>query len=141
MDVEEQIRDLIGSQFEPKRGDLQMLHELTLRILPACKLWFDDGKNSENKVICNPTIGYGSYTIRYADGKTREFFQIGMSTNVTGISVNIMGLKDKTYLTRTFGEKLGKAKVTGYCIRFKSLKEIDVAVLEEAMRYAVENVV
>jgi hypothetical protein len=35
-----------------------------------------------------------------------------------------MGVKDKTYLNQTFGIKLGKASVTGYCIKFKTLKDI-----------------
>jgi len=45
------------------------------------------------------------------------------------------GLKDKKYLTKTYGEKLGKASVTGYCIRFKALKDINIGALEAAIRY------
>jgi hypothetical protein len=139
MNVQEQIKKYIASQPEPKRSDMQELHRLTLQVLPECKLWFDDGKNSENKTVSNPTIGYGFQTLKYTDGKTREFFQIGISANTTGISVYILGIKDKTYLARTFGNKLGKAKVTGYCIKFKALKDIDVDVLEAAIRYEVES--
>ncbi len=76
--------------------------------------------------------------MKYANGKTREFFQIGVSANKTGISVYILGLKDKKYLARTFGKKLGKASVTGYCIRFKNLKDINVDILEAAIRHGVE---
>ena len=139
MNVEEQIKEYITSQPEPKRGDLQTLHHHILQVLPGCKLWFDDGKNSENQTISNPTIGYGFHTIKYADGKTRDFFQIGLSANKTGISVYILGIKDKTYLAKTYGKKLGKAKVTGYCIRFKGLKDIDTEILEAAIRYGVET--
>ena len=139
MNVQEQIKKHIASQPEPKRSDMQELHRLTLQVLPGCKLWFFDGKNSENKTIANPTIGYGFYTIKYANGTTREFFQIGMSANKTGISVNILGIKDKTYLAQTFGEKIGKASVTGYCIRFKTLKEINIDILEAAIRYGAEG--
>jgi hypothetical protein len=106
--------------------------------MPACKLWFLDGKNSENKTVSNPNIGYGFYTIKYADGTIREFYQIGLSANKTGISVYILGIEDKTYLAQTFGKKLGKASVTGYCIRFKTLKDINTDILEEAIRYRVE---
>ncbi|HEV8283157.1 MAG TPA: DUF1801 domain-containing protein [Chitinophagaceae bacterium] len=118
---------------------MQELHRLTLQVLPGCKLWFDDGRNSENKTVSNPTIGYGFHTIKYTNGKTREFFQIGMSANTTGISVYILGIKDKTYLAQTYGNKLGKAKVTGYCIKFKALKDIDIDILEAAIRYGVET--
>jgi|SRR5439155_10133581 len=139
MNVQEQIKKYIASQPEPKRSDMQELHRLTLQVLPRCKLWFDDGKNSENKTVSNPTIGYGFHTIKYTNGKTREFFQIGMSANTTGISVYILGIKDKTYLAQTYGIKLGKAKVTGYCIRFKALKDIDIDILEAAIRCGVET--
>src|SRR3984885_9744845 len=124
MNVEEQIKAYITSQPEPKRSDMQELHMLTLQVLPGCKLWFDNGKNSENKTVSNPNIGYGSRTIKYADGKTREFYKIGLSANTTGISVYILGIEDKKYLVQTYGEKLGKAGITGYCIKFKTLKDI-----------------
>ncbi len=135
MTVQEQIDAYIASQPEPKRSDMQSLHLLTLQVLPGCTLWFSDGKNSEGKTIANPGIGYGSYTIKYADGTSRAFYQIGLSANKTGISVYILGIKDKTYLARTYGNKLGKASVTGYCIRFKTLKDINVDALEAAIRY------
>jgi len=139
MDVQEQIKKYITSQPEPKRSDMQELHRLTLQVMPACKLWFLDGKNDENKVVSNPNIGYGSQTIKYADGKTREFYQIGLSANKTGISVYILGIEDKKYLAQAYGKKLGKASVTGYCIRFKTLKDINIAILEAAIRYGIEN--
>jgi hypothetical protein len=109
-----------------------------LQVLPEGKLWFEDGKNSEGKVISNPTIGYGFQILNYADGKTREFFQIGVSTNKTGISVYIIGIKDKTYIAQTYGKKIGNANVSGYCIRFKTLKDINIDILEAAIRYGVE---
>jgi hypothetical protein len=118
---------------------MQALHKTILDLMPGCKLWFLDGKNSENKTVSNPNIGYGSYNIQYAGGETREFYQVGLSANTTGISVYILGIKDKTYLTRTYGEKLGKAKVTGYCIKFKTLKDIHPGVLGEAIRFGVKN--
>ena len=95
-------------------------------------------KTEKGKTVSNPNIGYGSYTIKYADGKTREFYQIGLSANTTGISVYILGIKDKTYLAKTYGKKLGKASVTGYCIKFKTLKDINIDILEAAIRYGVE---
>jgi hypothetical protein len=71
MNVQAQIKEYITSQPEPKRSDMQELHRIIQEIMPACKLWFLDGKNSENKIVSNPNIGYGLHTIKYADGKTR----------------------------------------------------------------------
>src|SRR5215813_6821649 len=135
MNVQEQIKEYITSQPETKRSDMQELHRVILQVMPGCKLWFLDGKDSNNKTVSNPNIGYGSYTIKYAKGETREFYQIGLSANTTGISVYIMGLNDKTYLAKTYGKKIGKASVTGYCIKFRTLKDINTDVLKEAIRY------
>ena len=138
MDIQEQIKKYITSQPEPKRNDMEALHRTIQEVMPACKLWFLDGKNSENKTVSNPNIGYGLQTIKYADGKTREFYQIGMSANTTGISVYILGIKDKKYLAQAYGKKLGKASVSGYCIKFKTLKDINMDILETAVRFGFE---
>ena len=134
MDTQDQIDRYIASQPVPKRHDLQVLHDLVSAILPGGKRWFLDGKDANGKVVSNPNIGFGSFMIPYADGTTKEFYRIGLSANTGGVSVYIMTLDDKTYLAATYGSKLGKAKVTGYCIRFKSLKDMDIATLEAAIR-------
>jgi hypothetical protein len=134
MNVQEQITTYISSQAESKAADMQALHHIILELMPACKLWFLDGKDSENRTVSNPNIGYGHRTIEYADGTNREFYQIGLSANTSGISVYILGIEDKKYLAQTYGEKLGKASVTGYCIKFKALKNINIDVLKAAIR-------
>jgi hypothetical protein len=138
MNAQEQIENYLTSHPEPKRSDLQELHSIILQLMPERKLWFIDGKNSENKTVSNPQIGYGSRTTKFAGGKTGEFYQIGLSANKTGISVYILGIEDKKYLAETFGEKIGKASVSGYCIKFKTLKDIDIKILEAAIRHGIE---
>jgi hypothetical protein len=138
MNIQEQIEEYITSQPEPKRSDMQALHLLILQAVPADKLWFLDGKDSKGKIVSNPNIGYGSHTIRYANGTSREFYQIGLSANKTGISVYILGIRDKAYLARTYGKELGKASVSGYCIKFKTMKDINTDILRAAIKYGVE---
>jgi hypothetical protein len=130
MNVHTQISAYLAAQPERKRGDMQRLHDMMLSLMPDCRLWFLDGKDEGGRAVSNPNIGYGRLTIAYADGRTREFYQIGLSANTTGI----MGLDDKTYLAETYGGELGKASVTGYCIKFSTLRNIDLAVLEAAIR-------
>jgi hypothetical protein len=137
MTVEQQIKDYIAAHPEPKCGEMQTLHDMILQLNPATKLWFLDGKNDEGKVVSNPNIGYGSRPHKYADGTIGEFYQIGLSANKTGMSIYILGIEDKKYLAETFGKDLGKATVTGYCIRFKTLKEINLHVLEAAIRFGI----
>ena len=134
MQVQRQIDDYLAAQPERKRTDMLELHDMMLRLMPDCRLWFLDGRDERGRTVSNPNIGYGLQTITYADGRTREFYQVGLSANTTGISVYIMGLDDKTYLARTYGDELGKASVTGYCIKFSTLRNIDLAVLETAIR-------
>ncbi|MBK9566095.1 MAG: DUF1801 domain-containing protein [Saprospiraceae bacterium] len=126
MNIQEQIKDYIASQPDTKRSDIEALHKRILKVFPKGKLWFLDGKDDKGKVVTNPQIGYGLQTMHYADGKTKEFFQIGISANSTGISVYIMGIEDKKYLPNTYGKTIGKANVTGYCIKFKTLKDINI---------------
>ena len=133
MSVQQQIAAYINSQPEPKRAEMQELHQHILKALPKSKLWFLDGKDDKGKVVSNPNIGYGSYNMKYTNGTTREFYQIGLSANTTGISVYIMGIDDKTYLASNYGKKLGKASVTGYCIKFKKLDDIDIDILKAAI--------
>ncbi len=132
--TEDQIIAYINSVPADKQTELRELHKRALTIAPEAKLWFLDGKNSEGKVVTNPNIGYGNYTINYADGSSRDFYQVGLSANTTGISVYIMGMKDKNYLKDKYADTLGKASITGYCIKFKSLKNINIDVLEAAMK-------
>jgi hypothetical protein len=133
MKVQALIKEYINSLPEAKGKDLQQLHGIILEMKPDAKLWFLDGRNADGKVVSNPNIGYGLRTIKYADGSSKDFYQVGISANTTGISVYIMGIEDKTYLAKTYGNKIGKASVTGYCIKFKGLKDIDLDVLRKAM--------
>jgi Domain of unknown function (DU1801) len=135
MSTQEEIKKYISSQPEPKRKEMQELHQLILHVSPKCKLWFLDGKDGSGKIVSNPNIGYGAYSIKYANGTSREFYQVGLSANTTGISIYVMGIEDKTYLAQTYGKTIGKASVSGYCIKFKTLKDINSDVLEAVIRF------
>ena len=135
MNIRERVEAYLASQPEPKQGDLRRLHQAVLEDFPDARLWFNDGTDEEGKVVANPNIGYGAYTIAYADGSSREFYRIGLSANTTGISVYVLGLDDKTYLTRTYGASIGRATVTGYCIKFRRLSGINSGTLLAAIRH------
>lgn len=139
MNTQEQIKAYIAGLNESKQADIETLHYRILQILPEKKLWFLDGKDDTGKVVTNPNIGYGQLTIHYKDGSTKEFYQMGISSHTTGISVYIMGLEDKKYLAQTYGATIGKASVTGYCIKFKKLSDLNMDVLEAAIRHSVEQ--
>ncbi len=131
MGVREEIDSYIGDQPPAKAAELLDLHRRILRISPDATLWFLDGRDDSGKVVSNPNIGYGTQTLTYASGDSRLFYKVGLSANTSGLSVYVMGLKDKTYLFETYGSRIGKAKTTGYCIRFKSIRDVDLGVFDE----------
>jgi hypothetical protein len=137
--IDEQIKEYIATQPEPKRSDMKELHRIILNVMPKCRLWFLDGKDDSGKIVSNPNIGYGTQTIKNANGKTREFYQIGISANTTGISVYILGIEDRKYLAQAYGKDLGKAKITGYCIKFKVLSDIRLETLKAAIKYGIDQ--
>ncbi len=90
-------------------------------------------------MISNPSIGYGNYFFNTKNGTKKEFSKIGLSANTTGISVYIMGIDDKIFLIENFGKEFGKAKISGYCIKFKELEDIQLNVLEKTIRTGIET--
>jgi hypothetical protein len=139
MALDDQISRYLESIPEPKQTDLRKLHGAILEMNPGCKLWFLDGKDENGKIVSNPNIGYGALNKTYADGKTREFYQAGISANSTGLSVYIMGIDDKTYLQEKYAHAIGKASITGYCIKFKAIKDIDFEILKQAIQDGIER--
>jgi len=139
MTIAEQIEQYIGSQPTVKQSALETLHRLIMELQPCCELWYLDGKNSEGKVVSNPNIGYGRLTLSYADGSSKDFYKVGLSANTKGISLYILGIEDKGYLAATYGSTLGKATVTGYCIKFAKLEAINLEVLRAALVYGLNR--
>jgi hypothetical protein len=139
MKVQQQIQAYLQSQPEPKQIDMVALHNIICEMMPKAQLWFLDGKDESGKVVSNPNIGYGVQELKYADGSIKSFYKVGISANTTGISIYIMGLSDKNILKEKFGNKLGKVSVTGYCIKFKKLADIDLPVLLEVLRFGFEQ--
>lgn len=134
MAVEDQIDRYLESIPQPRQTDMRRLHSAILEMNPNCKLWFVNGKDESGKVVFNPSIGYGTLSKKYANGKSKEFYQAGISANSSGLSVYVMGINDRKYLQEMFVPAIGKASVTGYCIKFKALKDIDLDILKSAIQ-------
>lgn len=139
MDIPAQIEAYFAGQPGPKQADLRTLHAALLALQPDAQLWFLDGRDATGKVVSNPNVGYGTRTQTYADGSSRPFYRVGLSANTAGISVYLFGMPAKDHLAETYGPDLGQATVTGYCIKFKALKAIQLPVLLAAVREALER--
>ncbi len=135
MCVEDQIQNYINTQSQIKSIELQILHIRILSLSPDCKLWYLSGIDNQGKIVSNPNIGYGIQMKKYANGMNKEFYRIGLSANTSGISIYILGILDKNYLIQKYSKTIGKASITGYCIKFKTLQNINLDVLEDAIKY------
>jgi len=129
----ESVDAYLGSHPEPKRTDLCCLHEKFKSLFPGQPVSYFDGLDDNGKVVANPTLGYGSHTHKSANGASKKVFKLGLSANKTGISIYVMGIADKMLLQSMFQDRLGKAKVTRYCIRFGKLADIDVNLLMDVI--------
>ena len=43
MNVQSEIEEYVAAQPEPKQGDMRELHDIILKMMPDCGLWFLDG--------------------------------------------------------------------------------------------------
>jgi hypothetical protein len=121
---------------DSKQQELQEFIRIVAQVAPQENAIFYDGKDKEGKVVTNPAIGFGSYLHHFSDGRVEEVYRLGLSPNATGFSIYVLGLKDKEILKTRFANSLGKAKVTGYCIKFKSLKDLDEKIVLDLIKFA-----
>ena len=133
MSIQTQIETYIESLVQPKQTELRKLFAFIKNTLPQSNLSFLDGRDEKGKVVTNPNIGFGECVLNYADGSSRAFYKIGISATSKGLSIYIMGLADKNLLRNKLEGKLGKATITGYCISFKKLEDINQALLKEVL--------
>jgi hypothetical protein len=128
--IEQHFQNLPSPKAEALRGLYQLLREE----IPQAELHFFDGRNEAGKVVTNPTIGFGKTRIHYTNGSFQDTFRIGICATSTGLSMYILGLEDKKFLNEFLGDRLGKAKITGYAIGFKKTSDIDLSVLRDLIR-------
>lgn len=118
------VKDYIDQIDEPRKRDIQALHDLissTLPELPA-SIQFN-------------MIGYGSYHYRYATGREGDAPIVALASQKKYISVYAHAVtKEGKYLAETFAEALGKVSVGKSCIRFKRLSDVQTTVLMELLK-------
>ncbi len=131
--------DQFAAQFEwAQHSEITQLHELIVSLLPNGKLHVESGVSDNGKIIHNPTLCYGELDLPLSGGKTRRTFQIGLTSNATGLSVHVMGLRNKCSLKELMGPNIGKASITGYCLRFKTIKSVSLEALSTGLTKAIQ---
>lgn len=110
---------------EPRRSEIQALHDLIRDRAPALDASADDRM-----------IGYGPYHYRYASGREGDTHLISLASNKNYISVYVLCIVDDTYLTDRYRDRLPKASIGKSCVRFKRTSDIDLDALGELISEA-----
>ncbi|MEK0440779.1 MAG: hypothetical protein RLZZ504_1695 [Bacteroidota bacterium] len=131
--IQQQIQTYLKSIPPEKRADLIDLQKLISELFPNYPLSFHTGYDTTGKQVSNPSIGYGNYLHTFSNGTTSSMYQIGLSVNNNGISIYLLGLSKSINIKEIFTSNIGKAQITGYCIKFKRLSEINLQILGKGL--------
>lgn len=113
-------QEYINQIEEPRRSEIQKLHNLILKTVPNLK-----------PAMYHSVIGYGKYHYKYASGREGDWFAVGLASQKNYISAYLCAVEDNQYLAEKNKDKFPKASVGKSCIRFKKLDDIDLKVLKE----------
>jgi hypothetical protein len=115
--------DYIAQIDEPRRSDIQRLHELIREIVPDLEPHIHSGM-----------LAYGHYHYKYASGREGDWFPVGLASQKQYISVYVCGVHDGKYVAESNAPRMPKANVGKSCIRFKRVADMDLSVLAEVIR-------
>ena len=117
--------DYIGLLEEPRKSEIQTLHNLIRKTVPDLKPFIISGM-----------IGYGAYPYKSASGREGEWAIIALASQKNYISLYVCSVKDGHYLAEEYKELLPKTNVGKSCIRFKKVADVDLKVVEKMLREA-----
>ena len=116
----------IAELAEPRRGQIQRLHDLIRRAAPRLEPHIDMGM-----------IGYGTMHYVYASGREGDCSVIGLANNKRSISLYFNAqAPGGGYLAEAYKDRLPAADVGKGCVRFTQLDRVDETVLREMVRAA-----
>ncbi len=79
-------------------------------------------------------VGFGTYELKYADGRTADWPIIGFSPRKQDLTLYVGRGVDGTLL-----KALGKHKLSGGCLYIRRLSDVDLAVLEKVVSASVKE--
>lgn len=107
---------------EPRRDQIQLLHDLIRKTVP-----------SQKPYIISGMIGYGSIHYKTTSGREGDWCIIALANQKNYISVYICASDGKEYVAEKFKEALPKATIGRSCIRFKNPSDIDLDILKKVI--------
>ena len=120
--------EYIATLEEPRRGEIQRLHELIRATLPDLEPHMRSGM-----------IGYGEYHYRYATGREGDAAIVSLSSRKNYISLYILCTVGDRYLAETYVDRLPGASIGKSCVRFKRTGDVDMDAIRDLLVDAGEN--
>jgi hypothetical protein len=119
---------------EPLRTDLAKVDRVLSKVMKGHSrvLWGGTFWGGSEQSI----IGYGDYTYQRSDKKTVDWFILGLAPQKNYNSIYINASDDDGYIIQRYADRLGKAKVRGAAVTFKSPDDLDLKALEEVATLA-----
>ena len=108
----------IASLEQPRRGEIQVLHDLIRQTLPDLEPQIRSGM-----------IGYGEYRYRYASGREGEASIVALASNKRYISLYVSCTVEDRYLAETYVDRLPSASIGKSCVRVKRTADLDLDVV------------
>lgn len=126
--------DHIASLPAERRADVERLDVLITDLMAGQPKTMWEGRlwgGSDQQII-----GYGDYSYRKSDGKTAEWFIVGLAVQRNYISVCVNATDGRAYLAERYAKRLGKVKVGKSSISFASIDDVDLDQLSELITEA-----
>jgi len=120
----DEARAHIESLPEPRRSQMQRLHDVLLEALPAAdvRMWDYGG----------PLIGYGTYTYSNSRGdRVGDWFSVGLASRKSYISLFSMATGGGGYLVETLHDRFPGTKIGRSCINISKPELIDDAAVRD----------
>jgi Domain of unknown function (DU1801) len=117
--------EYIAALDEPRRSDIQVLHDLIRREAPQLEPCLESGM-----------LAYGKFHYRYESGREGDWFRIALASRKAYVSLYVTASDGKTYLAETFKDRLPKADNGRSCVRIKRLSDVDLDTVASLIREA-----
>jgi hypothetical protein len=113
---------------EPRRGEIQKIHEFVMKTVPNLKPHIMAGM-----------IGYGNYHYKYASGREGDWAIIALASQKKYISVYVCASDGKEYVAEKYKKELAPASCGKSCIRYKKIDDINFNILKKVILEGVKT--
>jgi hypothetical protein len=117
MDGRQAAQAIIDGLPEPRRAQMQHLHDVILDALPGI-----DVRVTE---YSGQLIGYGWYAYSNSKGPAGDWFSVGLANRKSYISLYAMGTRDGRYLVEAMRDRFPGTKAGRSCVNIVKPELID----------------